>query len=202
MEIFFGSLKRYLWHSESDNLRFTALNSQSNQIPNNKDEGSTTNSICNKEIGVGAMQYYEVEGSVDSDLTKQIAGALSSIHEQNATPQFLVNVAKKWGAYVQQISLSNNCDKTGAAVLESRHVPTSVVPRRYNIKINEDVNEQMRGFNEILEEEIRFSGDLDELSKNKHNQRQRITMDSVGGLTSVKEELKKVLEWPIKVRKS
>lgn len=139
----------------------------------------------------------------DDEVTKEIVAALGAIHDQNATPQFLVNVAKKWGTYLE----SHRDYEPTIKRAGGWHVSSSVVGDAAhginNIKANEDVNGQINAFNEILREEIRFSGDLSELSKRKHqlqhSKGEKISWESIGGLTVVKHELKKILEWPIKV---
>lgn len=207
-------LKRYLSNSGSSGLTHCKeimtekwLESSHNNHPNRfQCEGNKDSSCCflrSNQKGIGANrdnescntahELFHILGRND-ELTKQIELALGSIHEKTATAQFLVTVAKKWGAY-----LKGNLECPESFVTGRGHVSSSggedAASGTNNIKTNEDVNEQMKTFNEILEEEIRFSADLNEMNKKTAT----ISWDVIGGLNDIKKELKKILEWPIKV---
>ncbi|CAL8106699.1 unnamed protein product [Orchesella dallaii] len=116
---------------------------------------------CLKQTAFGNVP----EGSCKrSEIMEQIAVSLGAIHDHDATPQFLVNISKRWRAYLQS------------------H--------------DQDLIHLMEGFNDILEEEIKFSGNSDE--SRGRNAIKKVSWETVGGLTDIKQELKKILEWPLK----
>jgi len=117
----------------------------------------------------------DAEGSSEFELRCELDKSLSSIQDQYATPQLIHNVARKWAIHLSSSLISKSKSTTRNPLWNDGTL--------------------LGGF---IQDEIKFCEDgIQKGSQSGHNK--AISWDSIGGLHGAKDELTKILEWPIKV---